>query len=109
ALSFREKHPDRVHVVRFEDVVADPKKALGDVLAKLGVGPSDTLREPTWNGRKLDQVYPWGTIRTPSATANRATGEELSAAEREEVRWRTRPFLDALGYADFLQGKRSAA
>jgi hypothetical protein len=49
----------------------------------------------------LDQVYPWGTIRTPSSEANRATAEELSASEREEIRVRTEPLLKAFDYAEF--------
>jgi hypothetical protein len=109
ALAFREKYPDRMHVLRFEDVIADPKAVLGQFLAKLGLAASDTLAQPTWNGKKLDKVYPWGTIRTPTPEANRSTAGELTPAERDEVRWRTKPYLDLLGYADFWQDRRSAA
>jgi hypothetical protein len=57
---------------------------------------------PSWNGTKLEEVYPWGTIRRATPNANRETALELSPAEREEVRARTRPFLEALDYKSFL-------
>jgi hypothetical protein len=109
ALMFSELHPDRVHVLRFEDIVADPVKVLGGFLAKIGVGPSETLAKPTWNSQVLQQVYPWGTVRTPTPAANWATANELSDAEKEEVRRRTAPFLDLFGYANFVTAVRRAA
>jgi hypothetical protein len=98
----KERFPDRFHLVRTEDVLADPAATLGAVCNKLGLRTSVTLGTPTWNGNTLDQVYPWGTIRTPTPAANRATAAELGADEQREIRLRTAPFADALGYADFL-------
>jgi hypothetical protein len=109
ALMFSEMHAGRVHVLRFEDIVADPAKVLGDFLAKVGVGPSDTLAKPTWNSQTLQQVYPWGTVRTPTPAANWATANELSEAEKDEVRRRTAPYLDYFGYANFVAPLRRAA
>src|SRR4029079_15785627 len=77
ALTFREMFPERVHVLRYEDIIIDPVRVLGDFLHGLGVSRAETLRTPSWNGRPLDQVYPWGTIRTPTSDANRATANEL--------------------------------
>jgi len=94
--------PGRLHILRFEDLVADPFTALGAIVGKLGLEAADSLRRPTWNGRALDQVYPWGTIRTPTPDANRATAAELSANERDEVAARAKPYLELLGYTDFL-------
>jgi hypothetical protein len=98
ALAFAERFPGRVHVVRYEDIVADPAKTLSAVLAKIGVGAAPSLSTPSWNGRALEQVYPWGTIRTPTPAANEATANELSAAEKDEIRARTRPLLEPFGY-----------
>ena len=102
ALLYKERHPDRVHVVRIEDVMADPTKTLGQLLGKLGLESAPSLAVPSWNGTKLEEVYPWGTIRRATPNANRETALELSPAEREEVRARTRPFLEALDYKSFL-------
>ena len=77
ALLYREKYPDRVHIVRAEDVMRDPKKTLGEVCDRLGLERSDSLAKVSWNGNQLEQVYPWGTIRTPTPEANLATAREL--------------------------------
>jgi hypothetical protein len=102
ALLCREKYPGRVHIVRAEDVMADPHKTLSAVLAKLGLEPAESLRQPTWNGTVLQEVYPWGTIRKANPQANKATAEELSAAERAEVRARTWQYLEVFDYKSFI-------
>jgi len=109
ALTFAKMYLGRVHILRFEDIVENPSAVLGAFLARLGIGPSATLASPSWNGRVLEQVYPWGTVRTPTADANRATALELSSAEQDEIRLRTQPFLGLLGYDGFLGEKRRAA
>ena len=102
ALYYRQKYPDRVHIVRIEDVMADSLRALGDVCAKLGLERSDTLRSPTWNGNPLKEVYPWGTIRKATPDANRATAMELSAKERDNVRALAWQYLDVFDYKSFV-------
>jgi hypothetical protein len=100
ALAARDRCPDRMHVLRYEDIVQDPAGVLGSCLAALGVAGSATLAYPSWNGEPLETVFPWGTIRTPTAEANRRTAAELSPAEVDEIRQRTRPLLGAFGYED---------
>jgi hypothetical protein len=99
ALLLREKYPDRLHVLRLEDILADP---VGVLSAELGLARADSLAAPSWNGEPLAEVYPWGTIRKLTADANRAAAAELSAAERREGALRAGPFLEALGYEEFL-------
>ncbi len=102
ALLNQARFPGRVHVLRFEDIISDPEKVLGGFLRSIGFESSPTLAKPSWNGRAIDTVYPWGTIRIPTPDANRATAQELSGAEREEVRLRAGLFLKEFGYAEFL-------
>ena len=102
ALLFKEMFPDRLHIVRTEDVMADPHATLGAVCKKLGLEAAESLRTPTWNGNKLEEIYPWGTIRTATPEANRATAAELSAKEQDEIRMRTWQYLDAFDYKNFL-------
>ena len=102
ALQFREKYPDRMHVIRIEDVLADPAGTLGALCAKLGLESADALRGPSWNGKPLTEVYPWGTIRHATPAANEATARELPPAERDEVRARAKPYLEPFGYANFI-------
>ena len=102
ALLTRGRNPERVHIVRVEDVMADPVKALGAVCRSVGVEPADSLKAPSWNGTVLTDIYPWGTIRKATPEVNRQTALELSADDRAEIRARTAPYLEAFDYKDFL-------
>ena len=104
ALLHRERFPDRMHIVRAEDVMADSVGTLTGVLEKLGLRGADTLAKPTWNGKELEEVYPWGTIRTATPEANLATARELSEEEQREVGSRAWQYLDEFGYRDLLTG-----
>jgi hypothetical protein len=102
ALLFKEMFPGRLHIVRAEDVMADPQRALGAVCEKLGLAPADSLRTPTWNGSPLEEIYPWGTIRKATPEANRATAAELSSREQDEIRMRAWQYLETFDYKSFL-------
>ena len=101
ALLSQRLFPGRMHIVRLEDVIGDPVEALRPVCEALGVEAGESLRTPSWNGAALEEVYPWGTIRRATTEVNRATAAELSAAEREHIRERARPYLETLDYASF--------
>ena len=73
-----------------------------ELCEQLGLERADTLARPSWNGEELAEVYPWGTIRKATPETNRATAEELSDEERDEVRRRAGLYLEKLGYDDFL-------
>ena len=100
----KAKVPDRMHIVRLEDVVTDPVAALKPVCEALGIDPSSpALTGPTWNGQGLTEVYPWGTIRQPTPEANRQTADELTAEEQAEVGRIVGPWLELLDYASYLK------
>jgi hypothetical protein len=102
ALLFQDRFPDRMRIVRAEDVMDDARAALGPVCAALGLDSPASLSTPTWNGMPLTEISPWGTIRTPTLEANRATAQELSAREREEIASLTRHYLEVFDYKGFL-------
>jgi Sulfotransferase family len=103
ALLFRAKYPERMHIVRAEDVMADSVEALRSVCEALGIDPgASQLSAPSWNGSPLDEVYPWGTIRVATPEANLATAHQLSRETCEEIRLRAWQYLDVYGYSDFL-------
>jgi len=102
ALMARQLFPDRMHILRLEDILADPKETLGGLCKTLGLERSETLRTPSWNGSALEEVYPWGTIRQATPERNRATAAELSPEEQALVRIRAQQYLDILGYGDFV-------
>jgi hypothetical protein len=101
ALVYAEKYPDRFHIVRFEDLVANPGAEMAKLCARLGLAESETCLYPSWNGQKLEQVYPWGTVRTPTPEANIATMQELSAEERQSMQALAIVMMRQLGYAKF--------
>lgn len=82
--------------------MADSVGTLGKVLDKLGLGPDDALKKPTWNGTELQEVYPWGTLRKVTPEQNRKTGLELSAEERDRIREYTWQYLDVFDYKNVL-------
>lgn len=98
ALTYAERFPANFHVLRFEDMIADPKAQLSALCQRLGLSYSETLLYPSWNGRRLESVYPWGTIVTPTPEANLATKNELSEAEADQMRSLTSVMLKLLGY-----------
>lgn len=102
------RFPGRFHVLRIEDVMADPRVRLGELLAELGLRDADSLAAPSWNGVRLPEVYPWGTIRSATPEANRATAAELSEAECGEVAARAGHYLEVFGYSDLDPRQRSA-
>jgi hypothetical protein len=105
ALLLKEKYPDRLHIVRTEDVMADPKATLGAVCEKLGLEKTDSLKTPSFNGEPLQEVYPWGTIRKATPEANLATANELSEQEKAAVREYCWQYLDSFDYRSFLTSK----
>lgn len=102
ALLFKEKYLDRMHIIRVEDVMADPYKTLGALCDKLGLAPAESLRQPSWNGQPLEEVYPWGTLRRVTPEVNKATAEELAAEQREQIRAYTWQYLDVFDYRGFI-------
>lgn len=105
ALLFKEQFPDRMHIVRTEDVMADPYKTLGELCEKLGLEKAESLKTPSWNGKALEEVYPWGTIRKANPEANLATANELSQAEKDQIKQLTWQYLDTFDYKNFLNSK----
>jgi hypothetical protein len=103
ALLSRELFPGRCHIVRTEDVMADSKKALRPVCEALGIDPdAKSLTYPSWNGKELEEVYPWGTIRKANPQANKAEAERLSQKDRDEIRARAWQYLEVFDYKSFI-------
>lgn len=102
ALYFRQKHPERIDIVRLEDVLENPYKVLGNICTKLGLEPSESLRKVTWNGNELGEVYPWGTIRQATPEANRATANQLSSEVQAAIRNYAWQYLDVFDYKTFI-------
>lgn len=95
-----KKYPDKFFFVRYEDIIENPVEVLGNVLQKMGISKNESLAKPSWNGEVLKQVYPWGTVKTPTAEVNLNTAKELNANEINEIFLRTEMYLKEFGYSD---------
>lgn len=99
ALLVKEQFPTRLHIVRTEDVMRDSVSALKPVCEALGIDPNaPSLKQPSWNGNVLNEVYPWGTIRVPTPEQNAKEVQSLTPAERDDIRQRVWQYLDVLDY-----------
>jgi hypothetical protein len=101
ALTYAESYPNNFHIVRFEDLVANPKEATTRLCKQLGISWSETCLYPSWNGAKLEEVYPWGTIRIPTPQANVATMNLLTTEEKVRIKSRSIVMQRLLGYENF--------
>ena len=104
ALLSQRRHPGQVHIVRTEDVMEDPRKALGPVCERLGLEAAGSLGVASWNGEPMAEIYPWGTIRRATPQVNRETAAELPPAEREEIRRMAWQYIDLFGFGEFAGG-----
>lgn len=86
ALVAEQRYAGRFHILRFEDLVADPKASLGAILARMGFEWADVCGAPTFNGQRLEDIQPWGTIRRPTIAAHEATKAELSSDEQARLK-----------------------
>jgi hypothetical protein len=102
ALNFAHMYPKNFHLVRFEDMVADRKKFFTKLARNLGISYSKTLEYPSWNGKELQDMFPWGTIRIPTPDMNKRTAGELRASEKRQVRSQTSVINKLLGYDTFI-------
>lgn len=98
ALVFAKMFPDRFHIVRFEDLVADRMGTMRKLASRLEIAWDDSLLAPTWNGAAMGTVYPWGTIRTPTTEANLATMNELTKEQKGRIAQIAALMLGHFGY-----------
>ncbi len=98
ALNFANAYPKQFLVVRYEDMVANKRKFFQELSKKLGILYSETMEYPSWNGKKLERQYPWGTINIPNDEVNKATIKELSKLEYERIKSQTQVLNKILGY-----------
>jgi hypothetical protein len=108
ALTFAEKYPGNFHIVRFEDLIANPRAAMQKLCEQLGIGFADACLTPSWNGVPLKEVYPWGTIRFPTPEVNVATMNQLSGDEKTRISALSVVMGRMLGYDGFWAGARAA-
>ena len=70
AYNYSKKYPNNSHLLKLEDFLKSKKDALLPILEKIGIPWEDTFNYPSFNGKKLDKLPPWGTVETPTFAYN---------------------------------------
>ena len=97
------KYPNNFFFIKYEDIIVDSKKTLGSVLEKIGIQSNDSLLSPSWNGKALKEVYPWGTVRIPTPEVNINTAKELTKNEISQIFMRAEMFLKEFDYLNIYK------
>ena len=85
AFTLEGKYPNNFKTIHFEDLCDNAQNTMIDVCKFLEIPYSDTLLYPSFNGKKLDSIYPWGTIKHATIAENKATSKELSLEQIEKI------------------------
>lgn len=98
ALLLAGRYPERFHIVRFEDLVAEPRKTMTRIADRLCIDYCETLVQPSWNGGPMAQITPWGTVKDLSEDTNLARMNALTERQRAEIESFCAPMLSLLDY-----------
>lgn len=98
ALNFTQLYPRNFILIRYEDMVANKVGFFKKLSVKLGISYSDSMSYPSWNGKRLEHQYPWGTIEIPTEEANEKTIKELTSQEHDEIKKQSTIINKALRY-----------
>ncbi len=83
--AFARKHPARVRLVRFADLVAARAATTRALCDWLGLAWDPALERPTWNGAPLAGMGPFGGVPVVSAEHERACEAALDPADRAVI------------------------
>lgn len=98
AIQFGQKFPNNVIIVRFEDLVENPRVFFSSLIKKLNIEFKESLLYPSWNGKKLKNIYPWGTVQYPTVEYNVQKMKELSKSEYQEIKLLTAHLNEYFGF-----------
>lgn len=101
AVNYANLFPNNIIIVRFEDLIDNQKKFFTSLCKKLGIEFEESLTYPSWNGKKLENQYPWGTIQYPTVQYNKDKIKELSKKEYDEIKSLTSHFNEHFDYKKF--------
>jgi hypothetical protein len=79
-------YPKNVFVLRYEDLVENKPGFFKNLAHIAGIDYAPSMLYPSWNGKKLEHQYPWGTIEIPTHQTNLQTISELSKIEYDRIK-----------------------
>ena len=96
-LTFAKKHPSRVKLVSFIDLVDNKRRTLSEICEWVGLECAEELDAPTWNGALLDRVPPFGGVPEISAQHELGGRAALGSAMEATIGLLTAGTRDLLG------------
>jgi protein-tyrosine sulfotransferase len=102
-LTFMRRHPDRVAVVRYEELFRHPSAVVAGLLERLELGAGgydfEALRSvPVRGTSQLLAQLGWTPVQSPAEFDPLARGRELSGRVNARLEWLLRDEMNALGY-----------
>ena len=83
--AFAQKYPHRVTTVRLDRLITEREAEMRRMASWLGLGWDPVLLTPTWNGRSLARLWPFGGVPEVSADHERQAAWGLTADERAAI------------------------
>ena len=102
ALSYRERSPERIHVILFDDLILRTRETMGGVAAFLGIDFDESLVVPTLGGEPADDNSSFaenanGVNDAPATKRRELLTEEETAVVEERAGDTWRRVLEAVG------------
>lgn len=104
AYNYARKYAGQYHILRMEDLIANPRATLEPILAKIGLPWSDNCLKPSINGRDLsERLCPWGTVEKPTTEYNLAQADHLCQEFQSEIAVEAALIIKTFGYQDVMR------
>lgn len=101
AVNYSVKYPGRFHIIRLEDFLFDKRATLSPVLERIGIPWDDSLLYPSFNGKVLETLPPWGTVEKPTAAYNESQAASLAPTVRAAIAAECALLIDVFEYKRF--------
>jgi hypothetical protein len=110
-IEFQEKHPDRCHGVRYEDLVTEPEQIAGELFTFLGLAPvpgiTETCLQQEHDARGPADHKIWFTSQISTASLGQGTRVPVQMLPPEILK-NLNETLDQLGYRQVDEDWRAA-
>ncbi|CDZ76225.1 hypothetical protein BN59_00492 [Legionella massiliensis] len=103
ALVQQSLNPQRMTIVRYEDIVGNTRKTMEMICSRVGIAYSDSMLHPSFNSKDITgNIFPWGTINNATKEENKATAASLSSEEMKNIIKYSGLMIKHFGYEDFI-------
>jgi hypothetical protein len=107
AVNYRNKYPNNFHIITYENFIDCKELEFKFLFKSVGIPYPDNWKHfdsidsdvyPSFNGKELKEMYPWGTIKEATSDANIKTAKELSKEQKNKILNECNFMIDIFGY-----------